>query len=163
MSAISDLHGLQELHLTGDGSKPEALPDLTSLVNLTELSLIEIGGLDSGINADYLATLPASLTKLDLNSSCIADMNALSGLTNLTELNLSKCRDIYEWERDGNTFANSKELDDVSALSGLTNLTKLDLSLCGRIDMSPLSGLTNLTELNLSYCQAVDLSPLSGL
>ena len=80
------------------------------------------------------------------HSNKIVDISPLSGLTNLTWLDLM-----------GN------QIVDISPLSGLTNLTWLDLSYNRIVDISPLSGLTNLTELDLSYNRIVDISPLSGL
>ena len=56
----------------------------------------------------------------------------LSGLTNLTNLTLSR-----------------NQILDLSVLSGLTNLTSLGLYNNLIVDISPLSGLTNLTYLDL--------------
>ncbi len=80
------------------------------------------------------------------NCEELTDITPLSGLTNLTELDLSSC----------------PNLTDIIPLSGLINLTDLDLENCNKLtDITPLSGLTNLTELYLSsYCNK---SPLSGL
>ena len=62
----------------------------------------------------------------------LTDISALSGLTQLTSLNLSYCH----------------TLTDISALSGLTQLTSLDLYDCKKLsDISALSGLTQLTNL----------------
>ena len=76
----------------------------------------------------------------------MTDISAVSGLTNLTTLDL--------WGRS---------LTDISAVSGLTNLTTLDLWGSGVTDISALSGLTNLTWLNLSGRNITDISALSRL
>ena len=96
------------------------------------------------------------LTRLDLshesvdgrrvNSNEISDLSPLSGLTNLTYLNLG--RNI---------------VSDVVALSGMTNLTWLDLSDNIISDITPLSGLINLESLGLSDNIISDITPLSGL
>ena len=98
-----------------------------------------------------------SLIRLDLsnkyvsgegyvNSNEISDLSPLSGLNNLTWLNL---------------FRNS--ISDVSALSGLTKLTWLNLSGNSISDVSFLYGLNNLTWLGLSGNSISDVYPLSGL
>jgi hypothetical protein len=48
---------------------------------------------------------------LGLSSNQISDINAISGLTNLTEL-----------------YLHNNQITDINAVSGLTNLTELDLS-----------------------------------
>ncbi|MYE90344.1 T9SS type A sorting domain-containing protein, partial [Candidatus Poribacteria bacterium] len=73
----------------------------------------------------------------------ITDISSLSGLTNLTELNL---------------YFNA--LSDISAVSGLTNLTYLSLSRNTISDISAASGLTNLAYLWLYDNSISDLSPL---
>ena len=80
------------------------------------------------------------------NSNAISDLSPLSGLTNLTYLNLG-----------GSNFT------DLSSLSGFTNLSELLLSSNGITDVSPLSGLTNLRGLELFDNSLTDVSPLSGL
>ena len=81
----------------------------------------------------------------------LADVSALSGLTNLACLCLARC----------------DKLTDIGGLSGLTTLTELDLNGCKSLtDISALSGLTNLTHLDLGGNRSVhlpDLSALSGL
>ena len=84
----------------------------------------------------------------------LSDLSALSGLTNLRELNL----------------AYQREITDLSALSSLTNLEKLHLGCYkypygdnGIRDISALSGLTNLRQLNLDNNRISDLSALSEM
>ena len=88
---------------------------------------------------------------LNLSHKEIGDLspvvkNALTGLTQLTELNLS-----------------SNELTDVSALVGLTQLTSLDLWSNELTDVNALAGLTQLTSLNLCSNELTDVSALAGL
>jgi hypothetical protein len=70
----------------------------------------------------------------------------LSGLTNLTELDLEY-----------------NQISDISVLSWLTNLRHLDLDGNQISDISALSGLTNLESLRLVFNQISDISDLSGL
>ena len=94
-------------------------------------------------------TMLTSLVNLDLANSYFYDISALSGLTTLTNLDLS-----------GN-----ENLRDISALSDLKALTKLNLSHNRNLtDLSPLSNLIELTELDLSFhSMLTDISALSGL
>ena len=89
------------------------------------------------------------LHSLYLRSEELTDITPLSGLTNLTKLDLSNCL----------------KLTDITPLSGLTNLTDLSLSFCYELtNITPLSGLTNLTKLDLNLCEKLtDITPLSGL
>jgi len=79
----------------------------------------------------------------------VADLTPLSGLSNLTSLDISRCAGVT----------------DLTPLSGLSNLTSLFISGCvGVTDLTPLKGLPNLTSLDISGCAGVtDLTPLSGL
>ena len=87
-----------------------------------------------------------NLTNLDLYANQIRDISALSGLTNLTNLELR-----------------ASHIADISALSGLTKLERLGLGDNQITDFSVLSGLTNLEGLQLWSNQIRDISVLSGL
>ncbi len=108
------------------------ISDLTGLEFATSLT-----GLDLGFE---------SVNNTIVQSNSISDISPLSGLTNLTWL------DLY-----GNSIS------DISPLSGLTNLTWLELSSNSISDLTPLSGLTSLTQLYLRFNSISDISPLSGL
>jgi internalin A len=88
-----------------------------------------------------------SLTSLSLGSNfSISDVGALSGLTSLTELDLT-----------------SNSITDLGALSGLTSLTTLGLDGNSISDIGALSGLTSLTILLLASNSITDIGVLSGL
>ena len=87
-----------------------------------------------------------ALTTLDLSRTQVTDVGALAGLTALTTLDLSVTK-----------------VTDVGALAGLTALTKLDLSVTKVTDVGALAGLTALTKLDLSLTQVKDVSALAGL
>ena len=109
--------------------------EITSLVgiqNLTSLTLLRLGSNFSISDIGALSGL-TSLTELDLSSNSIGDIGALSGLTSLTTLGLA-----------GNSIT------DIGAPSGLTSLTFLLLASNSISDIGALSGLTSLTILDLT-------------
>jgi hypothetical protein len=117
----------------------------TDLIGLKRLSVYifetspTIEGLQYCVDLEYLALLYA----FEKGSYYCYDIGPLSGLTNLTEINLVLLG-----------------ITDISALSNLTNLTEINLAGNHIVDISPLSGLTNLTKINLTGNDIVDISPL---
>ncbi len=127
--------------------------------------------------------LATSLTSLNLgtefvsrvgyvNSNHISDFSPLSGLTNLTRLDLSgnSISDLSALSdaisgltRLERLYLDTNSISDVSALSGFTRLERLILFNNSISDLSPLSGLTNLEQLYLDNNNISDVSPLSGL
>ena len=77
---------------------------------------------------------------VDIVSNQIADISALTNLTNLTGLYMGR-----------------NQIKDIRALSGMTNLRYLSMFENHVEDISPLSGLTNLTSLYLSTNQISDI------
>jgi len=131
--------GLQEQLTCGRVSELTQLDarwsEITSLVgiqNLMSLTLLRLGSNFSISDIGALSGL-TSLTELDLTSNSITDIDALSALTSLTTLGL-----------DGNSVS------DIGALSGLTSLTFLLLASNSISDIDALSGLTSLTILDLT-------------
>lgn len=120
------------------------LADFALCTGLKSLSLV---GTHSGCDLTGLSSL-TTLESLSLREMGITtlDLPALSPLTGLTTLDLSK-----------------NSIGDISALSALENLRKLDLSFNSLLDVSPLSALTALTRLDLSQNAVSDLTPLGTL
>ena len=205
ISALSGLTNLTTLDLWGSFTDISALSSLTNLTTLTLRGrFTDISALSSLTN---LTTLSMSQNPMPGSSALtcypigewmgrwfggmfgpdvgrvmntrISNISALSGLTNLTYLNLT-----------------GHNITDISALSGLTNLTHLYLGDAGRVDhtagtslgqtanyrnqtvdcgplpdpvansvsnISSLSGLTSLTHLYLTDTNVSDISSLSGL
>ena len=113
-------------------SAPNAnITDLTGLEAATNLKWLDLG-------AAYVATEGRSV-----NSNAISDLSPLSGLTNLTRLDLD-----------------SNNISDISALGGLTDLVVLGLWSNTISDISALSGLTNLFFVGLWDNHISDISPL---
>ena len=117
---------------------------------LTELSapnadITDLTGLEAAVNLQrlYLGHEYVSAEGRFINSNTISDLTSLSGLTQLTLLDL-----------DGNAIS------DISALADLTNLVVLRLGGNVITDISALSGLTNLVVLRLWDNNISDISPL---
>jgi len=110
----------------------------------------------------------ANLTQLDLRKNKITDLSPLSGLVNLTLLNLEQNQITNLSSLSGlvnltQLYLIASNITDLSPLSGLVNLTELDFSVNKITDLSPLSSLANLTQLDLDFNKITELSPLSGL
>ena len=110
-----------------------AIKDLTGLNSATGLMYLDLG--DEYVSSDGF-----------VNSNSISDLSPLTGLSNLTWLELGY-----------------NSITDVSSLSVLANLTHLDVSFNSITDVSPLTKLTNLATLHLSGNSFRDISPLSTL
>jgi len=99
-----------------------------------------------------ISLLPPTLSKLQLlqklviESTQVADLSPLAGLTNLQLLH---CR--------------LTQVTDLFPLVALTNLQQLDCSYTGVANLSPLEALTNLQILFCSNTQVANLSPLAAL
>ena len=125
-------------------------------------------GLESATNLTWLDLGTARVDGEFVNSNSISDLSPLSGLTNLTRLDL-----VANSISDVSALSNLTSLEwlslynnsilDVSALSNLTSLEWLSLSTNSISDVSPLSGLTNLESLWLQHNNISDSSALSGL
>ncbi len=102
--------------------------------------------------ANQITFLPSTLShlrllkKLVIESTQVADLSPLAGLTNLQKLDCS-----------------STQVADLSPLMGLANLQLFSCSSTQVADLSPLADLTNLQQLYHAYTQVADLSPLAGL
>ncbi|GEM_PF-5168453 len=148
-----DIYASELLVLTQlDASRKwvENLAGLEYCTNLTSLMLWE-ESCSHCAPGDLADLTPLSglkqLTKLNLMSNHISDVTPLAGLTNLTELELS-----HNWI--GN---------NLTPLAGLTSLQTLGLGANGITDPTPLASLNNLTELNLNDNRISDLAPLAVL
>ncbi|MCE2433665.1 MAG: leucine-rich repeat domain-containing protein [Candidatus Latescibacteria bacterium] len=133
--------------------------DLTGLELAMSLTSLDLGTeLVSGegyVNSNHISDFSplsglTNLTRLDLGGNSISDLSVLSGiisrLTNLERL-----------------YLDNNSISDVSTLSGLTNLGLLNLDNNNISDISALSGLTNLISLYLRNNNISDVSTLSGL
>jgi hypothetical protein len=109
-----------------------------------------------------------NLTRLDLGDNEINDISPLSGLTNLWDLQLStnQIRDISALSKLTSLPVlglMDNQISDISTLSKLNNLSSLNLGENQISNISALSDLTGLGSLLLSFNQISDISALSGL
>ena len=133
---------LTDLRIWHTELKSDDFAQLMYMKNLTELSLWN----NQISDLSPLSGL-TNLTKLELGANnLIKDLSPLSGLVNLVELRLS-----------------SNQISDLTPLSELTSLSSLSLGDNQITDLTPLANLLSLTELGLENNQIRDLSPLSVL
>jgi hypothetical protein len=111
------------------------------------LALTTLDAYNRGITDLTGLQYATNLTELQLPGNRISDISALSGLTNMTWLNME----------GGN------QVRDLSPLSGMKNLQYLYMAGNRITDISVLSGLTELIDIALSGNLVTDISPLSNL
>ena len=176
LAPLESLKDLTELHIYAEGSNNIARTvDLYPLENLTDLQYIHLDCVPDSYaplaelkNLQYLSLwnpisgqvdyeYPLSdisplsglteLTYLNIPIGDVEDLNSLSGLTKLTDLLL---------------YGNAHTWEDISFLRPLTNLQRLalDNQVLHLQDLSDLSGLTELRELSLNL---EDMGSLDGL
>ncbi len=155
LSSIQDLTTHAMLNLSFLNAPNANIQDLTGIEHAHNLRWLSLAGEyiegEGYVNSNTVSDLsPLSgltqLTSLDLDNNNISDMSALAELTNLIYLDLR-----------GNNIS------DMSALAGLTNLTSLDLDNNNISDMSALAELTNLIYLDLRGNNISDISALTEL
>ena len=163
--------------LTHLEAKNANISDLTGLEHATNLTELLLGGEwvdgEDWVQSNSISDLtPLSglmeLTRLELRGNNISDISPLAGLTNLKRLSFedNKVSDLLPLAGLTNLTDLSLEFNnitDISVLSRLTNLTWLALGYNAITDHSILPGLTNLTWLDLRGTNTSDLSVLSGL
>ena len=157
LAPLESLKDLTELHIYAEGSNNIARTvDLYPLENLTDLQYIHLDCVPDSYaplaelkNLQYLSLWNPISGQVDYEYP-LSDISPLSGLTELTYLNMP-----------------IGDVEDLNSLSGLTKLT--DLLLYGNAhtweDISFLRPLTNLQRLALDnqVLHLQDLSDLSGL
>lgn len=140
LAVVDDVTAVQSmLDLLTAEPDVEPEPEPLEPLEVTVTSQAELDALAQREDAD-------KITSVIGEDAGITDISALSGLTNLTYLNLGL-----------------NNISDISALSGLTNLTDLYLGSNNIGDISALSGLTNLVSLGLTGNNISDVSALGEL
>ena len=159
----SDITSIKTLRLTiASYSSGSLMKDLSGLENFTGLTTLEItnsnsnnGQVKDGVYTD-LSPLSGltNLTWLELNGTHATNLNAIAGLTNLTYLQVEGAEEL-----------------DISAIKDLSNLTELKLFTCG-IDDDDFKYITEnapeLTKLYIGYANyegnnVSDISSISKL
>ena len=128
---------------------------LTASATLSWWHQSDAGGkvIDAAVKRSFEASVAAGLELsinqiqlLNVSGQQLKDINSLSRLTNLEDLQLS-----------------NNEIEDLTVLRSLTELVVLDLSNNEIIDLTPLENLEKLQYLNLSQNKIKSIEPLSNL
>ena len=132
-----------------------AIRNLAGLEHAHNLTTLNLGGAyvdgEGWVNRNKISdysplTGLTQLSVLNLSFNALTDVSFLPGLTQLRTLHLS-----------------NNTISDVSPLANLTQLISLQLSGNAVSDVSSLAGLIQLISLNLSYMPLTDVSSLAGL
>ena len=147
-------------------TKITQLPKSMSMLS----GLVKFVLMDSGVGDITAISGLTGLTNLDLSYNLVLrDISALSGMTGLTNLdlghtNVSDISVISGMKGLINLDLSHTRVSDISVISGMTGLTNLDLSSTAIRNIGAISGLTELKNLDLSGCYYLsDISALSGL
>lgn len=159
-----------------DPAMEAEIRSILAVSDTTTLYTNDLWGIDSFIMPQEaqtysdLAKLPY-LTSLTIENGVSSDeLQYISSLTYLEELNLRNCRPDEELvSAIGSLPALEKltmsgcSLSTISGLENAQNLTYLDLSSNTIRNITPLSGLSKLQEVHLAHNALTDLSALSAL
>ena len=172
---ITDLSPLENLaNLTNVGIKIGTVTDFTPLTGLTKLQELSLYGDISALDLSALGDM-TGLTRLYLSSMdgsngvAVQDLSALSGLTNLQDLQISVNGLKSFHGLEGATkltqlqIYGSPDIQDLSALSGLTKLQSLQISGSGTGNLKSLQGLEGMTQLRELRLYVDGLESLEGL
>jgi internalin A len=145
LDGLSDWPQLTQLRIPNCSE----LMDLSGLLNMENLSLLNLSGCKSLDNLKVLEPV-ISITELYLlNCESLSTLDGISRLQKLSKLELATC----------------KSLENVDALSGLASLRSLNLAGCSSLTtIQCINDLASLEELTLSYCTSLQtLNGLSGM
>lgn len=155
-----DLWGITEYTLPSEAMYPEDLAYLSRLEKLT----IHDKVLE---NLEFLSGME-NLKQLDLTGCRFpaAALSTLAGLPDLEHLTIAKCglSTIAALEgapRLSYLDANGNTLRNLEVLSSMTTLVHLNLAHNAVVDLIQISGLVNLDKLDISFNAVTTLSPLA--
>lgn len=155
--------------LPNDEERLEEIRELFGqLRTAMENGLGNTGDIVQRVNKYLLALQLATKPQLDLSSSSVSELSALSGLTALESLNLrgtqiSSLSALLNISALKHLDLRDAKVSDLSALSNLVGLKSLNLTGCPISELSMLSGLKGLRYLNLTFTSVSDISSLSSL
>lgn len=138
--------------------RPETGRDISIISALTGLESLQFNS--CGVNSLNGLDRLKALKRLDLSDNLYCNLNPLSGLLKLTQLQLGGMKKTVEGEN---------VIRDITPLGALVNLTKLNISRWSTwrhdftLNLSPLSGCHALQELNCKETDVVGLSALKKL
>ncbi|CAL6002328.1 leucine-rich_repeat domain-containing protein [Hexamita inflata] len=119
-------------------------------------------------NIDLISSL-VNLQELNLSGNTSIDLSPLYKIDSLTILSLNKCRlkNIDQIVQLTNlevlNISDNNQLQTIDSIRLLVNLKELDISQNKQIDITPLKNLVGLIKLNLSFCALTQLSALKPL
>jgi Leucine-rich repeat (LRR) protein len=141
INVISNFKKLESLSLNNNN-----ISDITHLADVNDfLSLYLAGNNIADINV-FKSPILNNLRELDLSDNLISDINALSGLTKLINLQ-----------------ARYNNFNDITAIKNLTGLIYLYLSHNNITNITALKDMKSLAELGLTDVNLVDISPLADV
>lgn len=142
--SLADIRHMTFLEkLTIDKSASKQLDNISPMVNLTELTIVNTTVSQEELSV--IASLPM-LKKLKLQSCSLTGIAPLKNATGLTTLDL-----------------NNNTIRVISAIGAMKDLQVLNLSHNAVADLSALSSNATLTELNVSSNDLKSLAPISTL
>lgn len=145
---------------------PEEVKDFSDLARFTGLTSLSIHNA-TGLDLSFLSGM-TDLTALDLSGSKLdrAGLESISALPKLVSLDLSDCQvsnidPLAEAVGLVSLDLSENSVQNLSALASLTALQSLDLHRNAIHDLSSLSDLKELTNLDVSYNSITSLDALS--
>ncbi|CAL6002272.1 leucine-rich_repeat domain-containing protein [Hexamita inflata] len=136
-----ELENLEVLDLADNKLENNQLYNLAKFKKLHSLNISR-----NNVDLTHIHSVK-SLTKLSMQNCEVTDINQISSLVTLKELDLSQ----------------NKGIKDISPLCQLKSLTKLNMRQCELKNIDQISLLINLQDLNLSENIGIDISPLCKL
>lgn len=141
ITPLSGLASLNRLDLTGCSLPSSAVETIAALPELRELTLS-----DCSLSTIAGMEQAQKLTYLDISSNTVRNLEPLSQIITLTELNMGH-----------------NALTALDAISGLTALQKLDVSYNSITSLSPVGNLLRLTALDASHNQIAAVEGIPSL
>lgn len=149
LSPLSGLTKLKYLTITDISLSNQATLDITPLLNLKNLVLLDIG--ENPLSASQISLLKEALPN-----------TTIQGIPDPFDQDLLSDEYFSEWVKNPKTYGGLYRLQKIKKAKD-DEATSLNLSGARISDLTPLSSLNNLTSLNLSSNAIVDLSPLTEL
>ncbi|CAL6063476.1 leucine-rich_repeat domain-containing protein [Hexamita inflata] len=139
------------------------LTNIHSVTSLTKLSMVQCGLK----NIDQISSL-VNLEDLELSSNGDMDLSPLQQVRSLKKLSMQECglTNIDQITQLTNLEVlklASNQLLTINSVGSLVNLKELNISKNNNLDITPLKDLVGLIKLNLSYCALTQLSALKSL
>lgn len=166
---ITDISPIKNLtNLESFSCENNPVSDYSPLRGLTGLKNLSIGDWRSSYTNIEAVSGLTNLTSLYAPMCGVDDISALANLTALEFLNLSHnwIEDISALEKLGKLTSlhlENNQISDITPLGGLTALTRLYLRENKISDITPIGGLKALEEIDLKDNQISDITPLYGL